>query len=129
MQQLQAQPYFLFLYLHALFTKDPLSTVGFGDTQVRLYAEYARSRLIDFLRGSNSYNLESVRSNRQYLPSCTLKASSQAYNVCQDRDLVPEMVFLLGRMGNNRQALTIIIERMGDVNRVCLSYCVPESQD
>ena len=28
------------------------------------------------------------------------------------------MVFLLGRMGNNRQALTIIIERMGDVNRV-----------
>jgi len=73
--------------------------VGFGDTQVRLYAEYARPRLIDFLRGSNSYNLE------------------LAYNVCQDRDLVPEMVFLLGRMGNNRQALTIIIERMGDVNR------------
>jgi len=60
-QQLQTQPYFLFLYLHALFTKDPLSTVGFGDTQVRLYAEYARPRLIDFLRGSNSYNLELVR--------------------------------------------------------------------
>lgn len=32
------------------------------------------------------------------------------------------MVFLLGRMGNNRQALTIIIERMGDVNRVW-TYC------
>jgi vacuolar protein sorting-associated protein 41 len=30
------------------------------------------------------------------------------------------MVFLLGRMGNNRQALTLIIERLGDVNRVCL---------
>jgi hypothetical protein len=47
-----------------------------------------------------------------------LKVDCQAYKVCQDRDLVPEMVFLLGRMGNNRQALTIIIERMGDVNRV-----------
>ena len=35
--------------------------MGFGDTQVRLYAEYARPRLIDFLRGSNSYNLELVR--------------------------------------------------------------------
>ena len=32
--------------------------------------------------------------------------------------MVPEMVFLLGRMGNNREALTLIIERLGDVNRV-----------
>lgn len=28
------------------------------------------------------------------------------------------MVFLLGRMGNNRQALNLIIDRLGDVNRV-----------
>ena len=42
----------------------------------------------------------------------------QAYSVCNDRDMVPEMVFLLGRMGNNKQALTLIIERLGDVNRV-----------
>jgi hypothetical protein len=30
------------------------------------------------------------------------------------------MVYLLGRMGgdNNKQALTLIIERLGDVNRV-----------
>lgn len=120
-QQLQAQPYFLFLYLHALFTKDSLSTVGFGDTQVRLYAEYARPRLIDFLRGSNSYNLELVRFLAVISSFHGLKVDSQAYNVCQDRDLVPEMVFLLGRMGNNRQALTIIIERMGDVRRVGFS--------
>ena len=37
-----------------------------------------------------------------------------------DRDLVPEMVFLLGRMGNNKKALNLIIERLGDVNRVSL---------
>lgn len=30
------------------------------------------------------------------------------------------MVFLLGRMGNNKQALTLIIERLGDVHRVRL---------
>lgn len=29
-----------------------------------------------------------------------------------------EMVFLLGRMGNNKQALMLIIERLGDVQRV-----------
>lgn len=43
---------------------------------------------------------------------------AQAYNVCNERDLVPEMVFLLGRMGDNRRALNLIIERLGDVNRV-----------
>ena len=64
-----------------------------------MYAEFATDRLIDFLRTSNYYNLE------------------QAYKVCKDRDLVPEMVFLLGRMGNNKQALTLIIERLGDVHR------------
>lgn len=32
------------------------------------------------------------------------------------------MVFLLGRMGNNRQALTLIIERLGDVNRVSCKF-------
>ena len=28
------------------------------------------------------------------------------------------MVFLLGRVGDNRRALNLIIERLGDVNRV-----------
>lgn len=44
--------------------------------------------------------------------------------VCKERDFVPEMVFLLGRMGNNKQALTLIIERLGDVNRVSM-FLVP----
>ncbi|KAJ7123095.1 hypothetical protein C8R44DRAFT_735689 [Mycena epipterygia] len=36
-----------------------------------------------------------------------------AYKVCDDRSLVPEMVFLLGCMGNNKQPLTRIIEKLG----------------
>ena len=70
--------------------------------QVKLYAEYAPDKLIDFLRVSSQYNLE------------------QAYKICTERDLVPEMVFLLGRMGNNKQALYLIIDRLGDVTRVSL---------
>jgi hypothetical protein len=50
----------------------------------------------------------------------------QAYNICKEQDRVPEMVFLLGRMGNNKQALTLIIERLGDVNRVSSSQRCPE---
>lgn len=41
----------------------------------------------------------------------------QAYKICTERDYVPEQVFLLGRMGNNKQALMLIIERLGDVQR------------
>ncbi|KAF7331583.1 Vacuolar assembling protein [Mycena kentingensis (nom. inval.)] len=98
-QQLESRPYFLFLYLDALMDKEPHMVVGFADVQVKLYAEFATPRLIDFLRASNDYNLET------------------AYQVCEERCLVPEMVFLLGRMGNNKQALTLIIERLGDVHR------------
>ncbi|KAF7301087.1 Vacuolar assembling protein [Mycena indigotica] len=97
--QLQSRPYFLFLYLDALMEKESHMVSEFADVQVKLYAEFATPRLIDFLRASNEYNLEN------------------AYRVCEERSLVPEMVFLLGRMGNNRQALTLIIERLGDVNR------------
>ncbi|KAF8076857.1 vacuolar assembling protein VPS41 [Lyophyllum atratum] len=99
-QQLESSPYYLFLYLDALvMEKDPNLTSDFADLQVKLYAEFATPRLIDFLRASNYYNLE------------------MAYKVCKERDLVLEMVFLLGRMGNNKQALTLIIERLGDVHR------------
>jgi hypothetical protein len=38
--------------------------------------------------------------------------------VCEKKDLVPEMVFILGRMGDNKKALMLIIERLGEVQRV-----------
>ncbi|PAV21458.1 vacuolar assembling VPS41 [Pyrrhoderma noxium] len=98
-QQLRPRPYFLFLYLDALSTKDSHLASDFADEQVQLYAEFSPQRLMSFLRASNYYSLE------------------KAYEVCKERDYVPEMVFLLGRMGNNKQALTLIIERLGDVNR------------
>ncbi|PFH49000.1 hypothetical protein AMATHDRAFT_76446 [Amanita thiersii Skay4041] len=98
-QQLQSKSHYLFLYLDALVSQDPHLVSNFADLQVKLYAEYATPRLIDFLRTSSYYSLE------------------QAFNICKERDLVPEMVFLLGRMGNNKQALMLIIERLGDVHR------------
>ncbi|KAI6043752.1 hypothetical protein EDC04DRAFT_2951962 [Pisolithus marmoratus] len=98
-QQLRARPFYLFLYLDTLFKKDQNLASDFADVQVKLFAEFATSRLIEYLRASSYYNLEA------------------AYNICKDRDLVPEMVFLLGRMGNNKQALTLIIERIGDVQQ------------
>lgn len=63
--------------------------------------------------------------------SCSLYNShlfGQAYQICQERDLVLEMVFLLGRMGNNKKALTLIIERLGDVHRA-IEFAKEQSDD
>lgn len=98
--QLQTEPEHLFRYLDALWRKDPSLVADFGDLQVKLFAEHAPKRLIDFLRSSSSFD------------------PKNAYDECQRRDLVDEMVFLLGEMGDYKKAFTLIIERLGDVNRV-----------
>ena len=88
------------MYLDSLFDKDPQFCLPYSDRIVELYAEYDHDRLMPFLRASNFYDLE------------------KALKICRERDYVTEMVFLLGRMGNNKQALMLIIERLGDVQRV-----------
>ncbi|KAF8882653.1 vacuolar assembling protein VPS41 [Mucidula mucida] len=109
-RQLESQPRYLFLYLDALFTRDSHLVAQHADKLLKLYSEYSRPRLIDFLRASTDYSLE------------------RAYRVCQDKDLVPEMVYLLGRMGNNKQALTLIIERLGDV-RQAIEFAKEQADD
>ncbi|KAI9031362.1 hypothetical protein DFJ74DRAFT_655418 [Hyaloraphidium curvatum] len=94
---------FLHIYLDALWKAERprrdlrLEGSAYHNLQVELYAEYDPLRLLDFLRASNGYSV------------------SVAYEVCQQRDMVPEMVFLLGKMGDNKKALALIIERMADV--------------
>ncbi|KAF9186758.1 Vacuolar protein sorting-associated protein 41 [Haplosporangium sp. Z 767] len=108
--QLKSQPRLLHIYLDALFIRDPHLGFEFHNLQVELYAAYAPGKLIDFLRASNYYSLE------------------KAYHTCEQRDLVPEMVFLLGRMGNNKKALMLIIERLGDVERA-INFAKEQNDD
>jgi hypothetical protein len=91
---------FLHIYLDALFRKDPQEGAEYHSRQIELYATYDPGRLLDFLRLSTAYDVKA------------------AFEICEARDLVPEMVFLLGKMGNNRKALALVIERLGDVKRV-----------
>ncbi|KAK4685521.1 vacuolar protein sorting-associated protein 41, partial [Tremellales sp. Uapishka_1] len=97
--QLEARPQYLYMYLDSLFEKDPQFCLPYSDRMVELYAAYNVDALMPFLRASNFYDLE------------------KALTICRERDYVSEMVFLLGRMGNNKQALMLIIERLGDVQR------------
>ncbi|KAG8806737.1 Vacuolar protein sorting-associated protein 41 [Serendipita sp. 399] len=39
------------------------------------------------------------------------------YKICEDKNMVPEMVWVRSRMGDNKGALFLIIDRLGDVSR------------
>ena len=41
-----------------------------------------------------------------------------AAELCEHRGLVREQVFVLGRMGNSRQALELIISKLADIPQV-----------
>ena len=98
-KQLKKNRKLLHEYLHGLFLKDPQAGQDFHDLQVELYAEFQRPRLLPFLRNSNYYQLE------------------RALKACEERDYIDEMVFLLGRMGNNKKALSLIIDKMNDIKK------------
>ncbi|KAK0565354.1 Vacuolar protein sorting-associated protein 41 [Tilletia horrida] len=98
--QLEQKPRFLYMYLDTLFDKDPQAVASFSDIQIGLYAEYEYSRLMSYLRTMSSYY-----------------SFEKAYKICEEREYVPEMVFLLGRIGDNKRALSLIIEKLGDVER------------
>jgi hypothetical protein len=98
---LEGHPHHLHTYLDAVFQRDSQLGAPFHDRQIELYAQYAPSKLLDFLKASVTYDV------------------AKAYAVCEKNELIPEMVYLLGRLGNNRKALMLIIKRLGDVSRVC----------
>ncbi|XP_064614137.1 vacuolar protein sorting-associated protein 41 homolog [Liolophura sinensis] len=103
-QQLEKSPALLHVYLDRLFQKDPHLGQAFHARQVSLYAEYDPSRLLMFLRTSSYYPLQA------------------AMKECETRDLLPEQVFLLGRIGQTKQALKLITNRLKDVDQA-IEFC------
>lgn len=87
----------LHIYLHTLFEIDPNVGWEFHDLQVELYADFDQRMLLPFLRTSQHYKLD------------------KAYEVCLRKNLLHEQVFILGRMGNPRQALDVIVNKLEDI--------------
>ena len=72
--------------------------------QVALYAEYEPEKLMPLLMTSQSYGLEA------------------AHELCKDKGLIREQVFILGRMGSVKEALHLIIQDLADIPQViCVS--------
>ena len=111
MPQLAPYPWYQFAYLDALFDRDPQLITGYANTLVALYAEFQYAKLMPFLRTmSYVYSFE------------------KAYKICEQHDYVPEMVFLLGRTGDVRGALNLIIERLHDV-RMAVDFVKQQDDD
>ncbi|XP_069776750.1 vacuolar protein sorting-associated protein 41 homolog isoform X7 [Narcine bancroftii] len=98
-EELKDQPELQHVYLHNLFKRDHHKGQKFHEQQISLYAEYDRPSLLPFLRDSTHCPLE------------------KALEICQQRNFVEEMVFLLSRMGNSRRALQMITEELQDVDK------------
>lgn len=84
-------------YLHALFLRDPHVGRDYHQLMIELYADFEKDDLLPFLRQSNYYPLE------------------KALSVCEQRGLYRETVFLMGRMGNAKSGLQLLIDKIGDV--------------
>ncbi|XP_024396785.1 vacuolar protein sorting-associated protein 41 homolog [Physcomitrium patens] len=101
---------YLHLYLHSLFEKDPTAAKEYHGLQVELYADYEPRLLLPFLRSSHYYSLD------------------KAYEVCTKRGLTRERVFILGRMGNSREALGLIINELKDIQQA-VSFVQSQADD
>jgi len=70
-----------------------------ADLAVSLFAEYDRPLLLAFLKSSQSYTLETASA------------------ICDQRQYIPELVYLLAKEGRTKRALSIIIDKLGDVSQ------------
>lgn len=109
--QLGKEKQLLHEYLHALFLKDPQAGKKYHEMQVSLYAEFDVKMLLNFLKNSSDYKLD------------------EALKICENKKLYPEIVFILGKMGNTKQGLQLLIEKIGDVKavsqkRILLYFCL-----
>lgn len=100
---------YLMTYLSKILLKYQDSFQEYHDLLVELYAEHQPHSLLGFLKLSTAYHLE------------------EAFDICRNKNLVEEVIFLYTRMGDLHGALRYIMEENGDVHRA-EEYC-KEHQD
>ena len=101
-EQLEKNENFLYQYLDAFKKVD--MTGKFDWKLVNLYAKYDRDKMLPLLRKSWGYPLQ------------------EAYELCKTNLFYPEMVYLLDRMGNTKEALEIILRKIKNI-RMAIDFC------
>lgn len=104
-KKLQNNHRYLYLYLDALDKKDTKELKGkYHGLLVRLYADYSRDKLLPLLRRSDNYPIQ------------------QALDICSQKKFYPEMVYLLGRIGNTSEALALMTRELNDIESA-IEFC------
>ncbi|KAH3717295.1 hypothetical protein DPMN_060078 [Dreissena polymorpha] len=103
-RQLEKSPKYLYVYLHKLSLVDNQYILPYAGNMVKLYAEFDPPKLLPFLKSSVPYPLD------------------MALEEVGTRQFRREQVFLLGRMGNVKQALQLITDELGDVDHA-IEFC------
>ncbi|BHF72807.1 Vacuolar protein sorting-associated protein 41 [Sparganum proliferum] len=95
-RELDANPILLYQYLDAVYIRHPRLAQQHIPRMVKLYATYARDKLLHFLRSTDGYPL------------------NEALELCQRLNYVSETVYLLTRVGRRRDALKLLMEKGAD---------------
>ncbi|KAF2224429.1 vacuolar assembly protein-like protein [Elsinoe ampelina] len=85
------------LNLERLTTEGRIIVESFADLALEVFAKYERDLLFLYLRTSTAYTLD------------------KAVGICEEKEYIPELVFLLSKTGETKKALFLIIEKLGDV--------------
>jgi hypothetical protein len=84
---------------------DKIDSSGKFDWKLlNLYAKYDQGEMLPFLKRSRTYPLQ------------------EAFELCRTNLFYPEMVYLLDRMGNSTEALTIIMKKLENV-KMAIEFC------
>ncbi|KAI4491843.1 PREDICTED: vacuolar protein sorting-associated protein 41 homolog [Polistes canadensis] len=104
-RKLQQKHLYLYMYLDALDKIDTKDSKGkYHGLLVQLYAEYSRDKLLPLLRRSDNYLIQ------------------EALDICSQRKFYPEMVYLLGRIGNISEALALMTRELDDMESA-IAFC------
>lgn len=88
-----------YLYLEELASIDELLARDFEDTRIKFYCQFDRPKLLPFLMNNQHYNI------------------AKAIEICELSAMVDELVYLLGKTGENKKALELIMEQLNDPER------------
>ncbi|XP_018576522.1 vacuolar protein sorting-associated protein 41 homolog isoform X2 [Anoplophora glabripennis] len=101
-EKLRQNELHLYRYLDEYDKKNPKGK--YHKELVKLYAIFARAKLLPFLKKSDFYPIQ------------------EALDICQKEKYYPEMVYLLGRIGDTKEALELIINELKDMQHA-ISFC------
>ncbi|KAL3270997.1 hypothetical protein HHI36_021499 [Cryptolaemus montrouzieri] len=101
-EKLRKNEFHLYRYLHEYDKKNPKGE--YHKELVRLYAIYDREKLLPFLKKSDYYPIQ------------------EALDICQKEKYYPEMVYLLGIIGDTKEALELIINELKDMQHA-ITFC------